>query len=287
MSFSLIHLSDPHFGLAADLVQIAAVEELVPDLEPNAIVLSGDLTQRARHGEFQAAKGLIRELERSAPVFVLPGNHDVQWWWRPFIPLGAGAKYRKYKQYFGPVLAPTLRMPEAVIAGVLTAHGVAWGSLTWNPRDIATKGHLPKGEIERARQLFAAAEPGQAKILVIHHNVLRGELSGRMGLARWRQAQRRIVASGAELVLCGHDHQECAELLDDRVVVSCAGTLSGRMRGGRPSVFHRVVIDERSIHVELYRWDADRKAFRRSDVYAFARTRSGHEEATTVSSDAR
>src|SRR2546422_3879633 len=57
-------------------------------------------------------------------------------------------------------------------------------------------------------------------ILVLHHNVLRGDISKRMGLARWRQAQRRIVASGEEVVLCGHDHQEGAELLGGRVVRS-------------------------------------------------------------------
>ncbi len=285
MSFSLIHLSDPHFGKAAHLDQIAAVEELVPDLEPNVIVVSGDFTQRARHGEFQAGRSFVRELERTAPVLTIHGNHDVQWWWRPFIPFASGGKYTKYKQYFGPVLGPVLQMPEAIIVGVHTAHGVAWGSLTWNPRDIATKGHLPKSEIERARQAFRKASPGQARILVVHHNVLRGQLSQRMGLARWRQAQRRIVHSGAELVLCGHDHQECAELLDGRVVVSCAGTLSARMRGGRPSVFHRIVIDERSINVELYRWDNSRRVFRRSDIHAFARSRGTSDApvATSVS----
>ena len=54
MSFSLIHLSDTHFGDAADLRKIAAVENLVPDLEPDVVVISGDLTLRARHGEFQS-----------------------------------------------------------------------------------------------------------------------------------------------------------------------------------------------------------------------------------------
>jgi 3',5'-cyclic AMP phosphodiesterase CpdA len=282
MTFSLLHLSDPHFGRFAHLEQIAAVEELVPDLEPDVSVLSGDLTQRARHGELQAAKAFVRELERTAPVLVIPGNHEVQWWWRPFIPFSGGAKYGKYKRYFGPVLAPSLRLPEAVIAAVLTAHGMAWGSLTWNPQDIATKGHLPKGEIGRARQLFAQADPSQARVLIVHHNVLRGERSQRMGLARWRQAQRRVVRSGAELVLCGHDHQECAELLANRVVVSCAGTLSARLRGARSSVFHRISIDDRSINVELYRWDGDRRVFRQSDIHAFARGRESNEAAVAT-----
>src|SRR6185295_3280320 len=107
--------------------------------------------------------------------------------------------------YFGADLTPTLALPGAIIAGALTSHGVAWGSLTLRVRDLAVKGHLPKREI--------------ARVLVLHHNVLRGEISNRMGLARWHQAQRRILASGAEVVLCGHDHQEGAELLGGRVVV--------------------------------------------------------------------
>src|SRR2546426_11329717 len=70
---------------------------------------------------------------------------------------------------------------------------------------------LFRSEIERVRQLFAAAPPDQARVLVVHHNVLRGDISRRMGLARWRQAQRRIAASGAELVLCEIGRASCRE----------------------------------------------------------------------------
>lgn len=277
MSFHIVHLSDVHFGGVADLRQVQAVEDLVPDLDPRMIVLSGDLTQRSRHGEYQAARAFVREMERTAPVLVIPGNHDVQWWWRPFVPFATQAKYRKYTRYFGPILTPTLQMPEAVIASALTAHGVAWGSLTFRLRDIAVKGHLPKAQIERAKEVFAAASPSQIRVLVVHHNVLRGELSQRMGLARWKQAQRRIVESGADIVLCGHDHQEQVDALGDSVVVSCAGTLSTRSRGHRPSVFHRVTVEDDAIHVEQYRWDQADGLFRRSDVHTFPRPRVAHE----------
>jgi 3',5'-cyclic AMP phosphodiesterase CpdA len=273
MTFSLVHLSDPHFGEVCDVAQAEAVQELIPDLEPRVIVISGDLTLRARHGEFQAARLYVKDLERTAPVYVMPGNHDVQWWWRPFIPFGTAAKYRKYRRYFGPNLTPTLEFPDAVIAGALSSHGVAWGSLTTRLRDIAVKGHVPKRELERVTAIFAKARPEQVKVLVVHHNVLRGDLSQRMGLARWQQAQRRILQSGAEIVLCGHDHQEQTDVLESRVVVSCTGTLSTRSRGQRPSTFHRIIVDTDSIQVELFKWDGPRKVFRRSDVFAFARYR--------------
>jgi 3',5'-cyclic AMP phosphodiesterase CpdA len=281
MSFSLVHLSDVHFGGVADIAQIEAVEALVPDLEPDLVVLTGDLSQRARHGEFQRARAHVRSLEQAAPVYVMPGNHDVQWWWRPLVPLGRTVKYAKYRRYFGPTLAPTLDLPQAVVAGVLTSHGVAWGSLTPRLRDIAVKGHLPKSEIRRAAGVFARARPEQARILVLHHNVLRGELSGRMGLARWRQAQQRIAACGADLVLCGHDHQEQVGVLGD-VVIACAGTLSTRSRGKRPSVFFRIVIEDEALHVEQYRWDREHGVFRRSDRHQFARRAAAREPAAPV-----
>ncbi len=277
MTFRIVHLSDTHFGRVADLRQIQAVEELVPDLDARLIVLTGDLTLRARHGEFQAARAFMQELERTAPVLTIPGNHDVQWWWRPFFPWSAHAKYRKYARYFGPLLSPIMDFPEAVIVGANTSHGIAWGSLTPRLRDIAVKGHLPKSQIDRAREAFSAAGSERVRVLVVHHNVLRGELSQRMGLARWRQAQRRIVESGADVVLCGHDHQEQADLLQERVVISCAGTLSTRSRGNRPSVFNRVSVDDHAIHVEFFRWETSDGVFKRSDVHTFPRPRRLHD----------
>jgi 3',5'-cyclic AMP phosphodiesterase CpdA len=270
MTFTLVHLSDLHFGGLADVAQVEALEALVPDLEPDVVVVAGDISQRARHGELQRGRALARELGRTAPVYVLPGNHDVQWWWRPFVPFGSAAKYAKYRRYFGGDLTPTMELPQAVIAGALTSHGVAWGSLTLRVRDIAVKGHLPRRETRRVREIFARARPEQARILVLHHNLLPGELSRRMGLARWRVAQRRVVETGADLVLCGHDHQERVDVLGG-MVVACAGTLSTRSRGGRPPVFFRVVVEDTAIHVEHYRWDAARRVFRRSDQHQFAR----------------
>jgi 3',5'-cyclic AMP phosphodiesterase CpdA len=278
VSFSIVHISDPHFGASADLALIRAAEELVPDLGPRAIVVSGDLTQRARHGEFQAALAFVHELERTAPVMVIPGNHDVQWWTRPYVPGGMAAKYRKYMQYFGPHLTPTMRFPEAVMASVLTSHGLAWGSLTLRPRDMAVKGHLSKREVTRATRVLADADPDAVRILVVHHNVLRGQISDRMGLARWRQAERRLASVGADVALCGHDHQEMAGTLYGGTVVSGAGTLSTRSRGGRPAVFNRVTVDDDAVAVEFYTWELDRKLFRRTEASTFPRP-TGHRRA--------
>jgi 3',5'-cyclic AMP phosphodiesterase CpdA len=271
---TFVHVSDLHYGGVADLAQLEALESLVPYLRPGAIIVSGDLTQRARHGEFQAARAFVRKLKASAPTLVIPGNHDAQWWLSPFGIQGRRVKYAKYRRYFGEELTPTLELPGAIIASALTSHGVAFGSLSWNLNDMAVKGHLPRSEVRRVAEIFARAPAGAARIAVVHHNVLRGNVSQRMGLTRWRTAQRRLLEAGTDLVLCGHDHEEGAGQIEGLVAVSTAGTHTSRTRGGRPSVFNLVRINAQRIQIEHFRWAEAEREFVHSDVVAFARRRA-------------
>lgn len=268
---TLVHLSDIHFGGYADLKQIEALDSFLPTLGATAVVISGDLSQRARHGEFQAAHLFVLGMRAQTPVLVVPGNHDIEWWRSPLGLLGERAKYSKYARYFGDDLRPVVEVPGAVIAGALSGYGVAFGSLTWNLRDLAVKGHLPRSETTRVQGIFAAAPPGAARVLVFHHNVLAGGLSRRMGLARWRSAHRRLLATGADVVLCGHDHQEGAGQIQGALAVSTSGTHSSRVRGGRPSVFNLVRIDPLAVHIQHFRWEAADRRFLPSDTYSFAR----------------
>ena len=266
----IAHLSDLHFGGFAELPQSEALESFLPTLGLDATVISGDLSQRARHGEFQAAHAFLNRLRPHAPVLVVPGNHDIEWWKSPLGLFGQAPKYRKYSRYFGD-LTPVLEIPGAIIAGALSSYGVAAGSLTWNLRDVAVKGHLPRSETDRVTAIFGNAPPAVARVLVTHHNVLRGPVSRRMGLARWRSAHRRLLATGADVVLCGHDHHEGAGQIDGTVAVSTSGTHSSRSRGGRPSVFNLVSIDSGAVHIQHYRWEPSSRLFHRSDASSFAR----------------
>jgi len=271
----VVHLGDLHFGRDAELEQIEALEELIPALNPGVIAVSGDLTQRARHGEFQRALAFVKTLGRTAPVLVVPGNHDVEWWTSPFGIFGQDRLYRKYRRYFGNDLTPVLTLPGIVMAGALTAHGVALGSMTWNLNDMAVKGHLPAAEAARVRKVLDAAPPGAARYLVVHHNLLPGRISRRMGLAHWKRSQRQIVETGADVVLCGHDHQEGAELLDGRVVVSTASTHTGRTRGRRAAAFNVVRVEPEATEVRHLRWESGAGRFAPASVERFVRRPPG------------
>jgi 3',5'-cyclic AMP phosphodiesterase CpdA len=218
-----------------------------------------------------AARFFLNPLKPIAPLLVMPGNHDVQWWASPFGIFGQRAKYAKYRRYFGEALTPTLQIPGVTIASMLSSYGIAFGSLTWNPNDMGTIGHLPASEVQRVRKIYESAPAGSARIAVVHHNVIRGNISKRMGLVRWRTAQRRLVELGVEAVLCGHDHEEVAAEIDGAVVVSGTGTPTDRTRGKRPSAFNVLRLDSDRIQVEHHLWDGEAKRFRRGDVAAFAR----------------
>jgi predicted phosphodiesterase len=62
---------------------------------------------------------------------------------------------------------------------------------------------------------------------------------------------------GVELVLCGHDHQEAVHAVEESspgLVISTAGTISNRIRAGRPSSFNLVEIDESALRISTYAW---------------------------------
>ncbi len=267
------HVSDLHFGGRADPPLLAALARFLPSLGPRAIVVSGDVSQRARHGEFQAARWYFEQLAPIAPLHITPGNHDVQWWRSPLSLLGSRPKYAKYRSYFGSDLTPVLELDGLVIAGLHSAHGVTPGSFTWNPNDTAVKGHLPAKEVARVRDRFRALPPGTIRLAVLHHNVIPGPVSHRWGLARPRAAQRALLTLDADVILCGHDHTEAAGQIDGRLAVSTAGTLSLRSRGGRPAAFNLVRVTAREIAIQHYIYQRDGATFRPGDTTIYARTR--------------
>ena len=138
---------------------------------------------------------------------------------------------------------------------------------------MAVKGHLPKSELYRVARIFESAPADLARVLVLHQNVLRGRISQRMGLSRWKTAQERLIALAPDVILNGHDHEEAAAQLGDRIVVSTAGTLTHRMRGGKPSVFNVVRIDAGTVTIQHWRWQGE--TFAPSDRFVFARPARG------------
>lgn len=275
----ILHVSDVHFGWPAVLEQVDAIETLAREEAFDVIAVSGDLAQRARAGEFQRAAVFLRDLQRPfAPdqpppaLIVVPGNHDVAWW---FAPLGIGQRWRvyeKYRRYISADLEPELHVPGVTFVGLNTAAGVDWHTLTWNPRDLSVKGGLRRSQLDHAAERFARAPAGDRRVVVMHHNPMRGELSDRFGLLRHEAVLEAFGRMGVDLVLCGHDHQEAIHFVEQGprgIVVSTAGTISSRSRGGRPSAINIVTLTGHAVEVETRTWRAPTRRFEREGVRCF------------------
>ncbi len=270
----MLHVSDLHFGEPAVPVQIDAIEHFIEERGFDVVVISGDLSQRARPGEFQRARAFIRDANRVSRTIVVPGNHDVKWWRAPLGIGSPGTRYTNYERYISPELEPVLRVPGATFVGLNTAHGVMPYTLTWNVRDIGVVGALSHSQIERAREKFDRSPPDDLRAIVMHHNPMRGELSQRHGLVNTKRVLGAFAHLGVDLVMCGHDHQEAIHYVEHTrrgTVISTAGTVSNRSRGGRPSSFNVIDLSSSEIVVTTHIWAGHEHGFREGPVRRFTR----------------
>jgi 3',5'-cyclic AMP phosphodiesterase CpdA len=263
-AIGVFHVSDLHFGRPAVPAQIEAIEAIIQGEKFDVVAVSGDLSQRARAGEFQRAEVFLRDAQKVSKTIVVPGNHDVAWWRAPF---GVGRKdklYENYTKFISGDLEPVLRVPGATFVGLNTSHGVTLRTLTWNLRDISIIGDIKREQFRKAEIAFTQSPPTDGRVIVMHHNPVKGELSKRHGLKRTKKILGAFAAMGVDLILCGHDHQESVHYIEHTkkgTVISTAGTVSSRSRGGRPSSVNVIRILPAQIEVTTHIWSETRRTF--------------------------
>jgi 3',5'-cyclic AMP phosphodiesterase CpdA len=261
---TVFHVSDLHFGHPAVPAQIDAIEAVIQQQQYDVVAISGDLSQRARAGEFQRAAVFIRDAQKVSQTITVPGNHDVKWW---KAPLGIGdteGMYEAYMRYISHDLEPVLHVNGVTFVGLNTSHGVTHRTLTWNLRDISIIGDLRAEQFDVAEEAFNGSAESDARVIVMHHNPVKGELSQRHGLKGTKKILGRFAQMGVDLVLCGHDHQESVHYIEHTrkgTVISTAGTVSNRSRGGRPSSVNVILIGDASIDVTTHIWSDESKTF--------------------------
>ena len=219
----LLQISDTHFGTEQPLV-VEAVVALAAQQRPDVVVLSGDITQRARPAQFRAAKAFVDRL--GAPVLAVPGNHDIalfDLWARLTRP------YARYTKVFGANLEPVYSSPDLLVVGVNTTRA-------WRHKH----GEVSTAQIDRVATLLTAASPQQLRVVVVHQPAAVPQAEERYNLLRGHHAALQVwSAAGADLVLGGHIHLPYALALDGlarRLWVLQAGTaVSSRTRPEAPN----------------------------------------------------
>lgn len=187
----LLQVSDAHFGTERPQV-VEALVRLSARLAPQLLVLSGDLTQRARHSQFAAAAAFVRRLAIPR-LLAIPGNHDL-----PLFDVArrAVAPYGQYQQAFGAELEPRFSAPDCLVLGVKTTR-----------RYRHVDGEISPEQRERIAEALRAAGPEQTRLIVLHQPIAVPRLSEAQNVVHGAEAAINAWhAAGADIVLAGHIH---------------------------------------------------------------------------------
>lgn len=189
---TLLHLSDVHFGPPHRPQVAEGVLALIEERGPDLVVISGDLTQRAKPEQFREAREFVDRIP--SPCLAVPGNHDVplyRFWERIFAPFEA------YRRNFDHDLEPVLERDGVAILGVNTAHG-------WTLKE----GRISSRRLRRLEEQLGGLPATAFKIVVAHHQLVPppGFGSQRV-LVNAEETAEVLARGGVDLVLSGHLHQ--------------------------------------------------------------------------------
>jgi len=264
---ALLHLSDLHFGkpFLPDVAEAAL--EHSRELRPDVVVVSGDLTQRAKPWQFERAREYLDRFE--APVVVTPGNHDVplyRVWERFFVP------YMNYRRFIAEELDT-----------VVSVAGMAIVALNSSRSFTITNGRIRKTQLEFATRAFEATSDPVRIVVTHHHLAPPPDFEGGDVMPAARRALKRFTELDVDLILAGHMHRSyIGSSLDffpgelDRggiVIVQCGTTTSRRGRGRERlrNTFNWIRVSGDTIRVAHHAWIADLGRFMPISEHVFPR----------------
>jgi 3',5'-cyclic AMP phosphodiesterase CpdA len=243
---TLVHLSDLHFGRVDDKL-LDPLRECIEGIAPDVLVVSGDLTQRAKSEQFEAARAYLDTLP--GPQIIVPGNHDISLYnvFRRFVqPL------KRYKRYITDDLSPSFVDDEIAVIGVNTA------------RSLTIKdGKVDKAQVEEIRQQLAGIGKDVVKIVVTHHpfDLPQGQDDDDL-VDRAPKAMQAFAECGVDLLLSGHMHLSHANNTSERYRISeyaalvvQAGTATSTRGRGETNSFNVIRVDSARVEVDRYGWD--------------------------------
>lgn len=220
----LFHVSDVHFG-REDKAAVAWFDQLVRDEKPDAVIMTGDLTMRARSTEYDDGLRWLRGL--GVPVTVEVGNHDLP-------------AYNLLKRLFRPyhrihkvekLVEQPLDLPGVTIIPLKTTARWQW-RLDWS------KGSVSPGSLGRALALLAEAPKDKLAFIAAHHPLIDVRTQASAQTHGGAKALEALAGAGADAVLTGHVHDPFDirhKVAGREVRMIGAGTLSERTRDTPPS----------------------------------------------------
>ncbi|MBB3104974.1 metallophosphoesterase family protein [Azomonas macrocytogenes] len=255
---TILQISDTHFGTETAPV-VKAMEAHVHEHGADLLVLSGDITQRARCEQFAAAREFIERLETLGipSRLIVPGNHDIPLF---NLPLRFLAPYANYRRHLGKNLEPVFESDDMLVIGLNTTH----------PRRHKD-GLVTARQIEAVYERLQRSDPRKLKIVVAHQPFGLMELSDVYNLQHGAaQALARWADAGLDIVMGGHIHlpyvlplkPQYPDLSREIWTIQAGTALSHRVRGTSPNSFNRLQLElGQSKRVKVERWDFQDDAF--------------------------
>lgn len=268
--FRIAHLSDIHFGKISHPAVVPTLVEEVNAGEFDVVVISGDLTQRAREREFLPAVSMLRSFE--PPVVVVPGNHDVPPWWRPVDRiLDSGGPFRKFvSDEPTPTFESVKDGQRLSVFGLDSSHGLAIAG-----------GRIRSRHVDAMAEFFDEQPEPAFRVLTVHHHLTWIKKLGPHDVARGaRRALRRSANAGVELILCGHLHMSHVSHIETdveegrRIIVASAGTATssrGRMSNRNVNFYNRISVWSDRFSVEERRFTPQQQGFELERTTEFER----------------
>lgn len=271
---NILHLSDLHFG-EPYLPQVGeAVLRAAHTMMPDLLIISGDITQRAKRQEFAAARVYLDRLP-AIPRLVVPGNHDVplyRIWERLWCP------YRLYQQYIAPERNTVVRRDDAIVVGLDTS----------NPYGAITNGRLRTTQLDLCAEAFTHVPADAYRIVVFHHHLAPAPDYDKVEMMpRAKQVLEALTALKVDLIMAGHLHRAyIANSLDlyagaDRqhgmIIAQCGTTTSrrGRAREREKNSFNWIQLTAQSMRIIHYMYFTEQDGFAAISQHEFARPSRG------------
>src|SRR5918993_1016105 len=213
---TIAHISDPHVGSAHFVPNMLhrVIEEL-NELDPDAVICSGDLTTEGYRQEYQAWLSYAERI--NAPLYTVPGNHDSR-----------NVGYLHFEELIGVrVVGADSSEPD------LNEGMIGRGHYTW------------------IREQFS--QPADLKIFVLHHHLIPIPGTGRerSTVMDAGDVLEVLVHAGANVVLSGHKHVPYVWRLEDMYLTSAGTCSSLRVRGHTKPCYNVLEFDEG--HVTIHR----------------------------------
>jgi 3',5'-cyclic AMP phosphodiesterase CpdA len=258
---TIAHLSDLHFGREVSAVVEGLLDSL-NELKPDLVIISGDLTQRAKNSEFKKAVSFLEQLP--FPYLIVPGNHDMAMYnlaERFFYP------WKKWQRYIGPDMYPIVRQAGLTAMGINTARRTGW-HLDWS------RGSINEEQIRTIEVSMKNEASDSLRLLVAHHPFWLPKKFERRHVIDGRDtALQSLNKAGIDIILSGHIHIAYSKIMEGVLISHTGTTFSNRLMADTPNSYNVIRGNWESVVIELMGWGG--KAFSLLSEQRFSRGATG------------